>query len=168
MWACHVAIFKGKELFLCWNRDPCTNCNLSSYIDFEYQGLYRCLSYRHDIICLKLDQSRLSNHLVDWFRVLYNPQVADIKCNIMNPYTLHVRIGWIRSSKDDGNDSFTTSIAKKWKISILEVDLLFVPYYGKNHWSLFVMSDECLLHKNSLRNVKLYDDKHIQIYLAKM
>ena len=55
--------------------------------------------------------------------MLYNPQVTDIKCNIMTPYTLYVRIGWIRSSKGDGSDSFTTWIAKKWKVNILESNL---------------------------------------------
>lgn len=81
--------------------------NLLSYIDFDYQGLYCCLSYKHDIICLKTDQSRLSNHLMDWFRVWYNSQVTNIKCNVMSPYTLHVLIEWVRS-RGDSSDSFTT------------------------------------------------------------
>ena len=141
---------------------------LSSYIDFDYRGLYCCLSYKDDIIPLKLDQNRLSNHLMDWFRVWYNPQVTDIKCNVMSPYTLHLLVGWVRSSKGDGSDSFRVWIEKKWKANVNEVDVLFVPYYGKNHWSLFVMSDECFLHYDSLRTAKLHDDKHIRIYLAKM
>ena len=82
--------------------------NFSSYIDFDYRGLNCCLSYKYDIICLKSCQNRLSNHLMDWFRIWYNPQVADIKYNVMSPYTLHVLIGWMRSSRGDGSDSFTT------------------------------------------------------------
>ena len=41
----------------------------------------------------------------------------------MSPYTLHVLVGWVRSSKGDDNDSFTTWIAKKWKVYVIEVDI---------------------------------------------
>lgn len=107
-----------------------TGGNLSSYIDFDYQSLYCWLSYRHDIICLKSYQNRLSNHLINWFQVWYNPQVTDIKYNFMNPYTLHVFVGCMRSSRIDGNDSFTTYCEEvedecswSWRF--------FVPYYDK-------------------------------------
>ena len=53
-------------------------------------------------------------------------------------------------------------------MNVLEVEVLFIPYYGENHWSIFVLSDECFLHYDSLRTAKLHDDKHIHIYLAKM
>ena len=69
---------------------------------------YTVVFHRHDIICLKSNQNRLSNHLIDWFQVWCAPQVADIKYNVMGPYTLHIFVGWMRSSKDDGSDSFTT------------------------------------------------------------
>ena len=105
---------------------------------------------------------------MDWFRIWYNPQVADIKYNVMSPYTLHVLIGWMRSSRGDGSDSFTTQIVKKWKMNVLEVDVIFVPYYGTNHQNIFIMSDKCFLHHDSLKTAKLHDDKHIRIYLARM
>ena len=125
--------------------------NLSSYIDFHYWGLYCCLSYEHDIICLKLYQNRLSNHLMNWFWVCYKPQIIDIKCNVMSPYTLHVLVRYGRSSRCDGSDCFITWIAKKWKVNVLEVEVIFVPYYGKKSLEFFVMNDECFLHYNYLR-----------------
>ena len=41
-----------------------------------------------------------------WFWVWYNPQVVEMSCCAMNPYMFHVLIGWVRSPKSGGSDSF--------------------------------------------------------------
>lgn len=86
----------------------------------------------------------------------------------MSPYTFYVLIGLIRPPSGGGSDSFTIWIVREWNVIVVEVDVLFISYYNNNHWSLFVLNDECFLSYDSSRNAKLHDERHIHIYLTKM
>lgn len=111
---------------------------------------------------------RICHVIISWIGFKYNIVQSSLYYHVINPNTFHVRIGWIRIPRDEGSNSFAKWIAWKWKVAVVEVDVIFIPYYGNNHWNFFILSDEYFLYYDFLRDTKLYDEIYIQIYLTKI
>ena len=87
--------------------------NTSSYLNFTLEGAYCCLSYVSDVMSLMTASGELSNHLMDWFRIWYNPQIKDLNFFMVSPYLLQTLQEWVKDKYEEGGRSFALFLKKK-------------------------------------------------------
>ena len=95
---------------------------------------------------------------MNWFQAWCAPQVADIKYNVMGPYTLHIFVGWMRSSKDDGSDSLTTQITNKWKVNANLRDDKHICIYLAKMWATWKGFGDGSKAWEICTNIKIWKD----------
>ena len=124
----------------------------SSYLNFTLKGAYCCLSYVSDVMSLMAAPRELSNYLMNWFRICYNYQIKDLKFFVVNPYLLQTLQAWVKDKHGEGGQSFALFLEKKNKRYLPGPDspALIIPYLFAKNWSVFILSEECFIHFDSM------------------
>ena len=90
--------------------------NTSSYLNFTLESAYCCVSYVSDVMILMAAPGELSNHLMDWFRIWYNPQIKNLKFFVVSSYLLQTLQAWVKDKHGEGGQSFVLFVKKKQTI----------------------------------------------------
>ena len=64
--------------------------------DFMYRGDYLSLGWVGDVLPLTKSYGEISNHMMDWIRAWFNPQIEDTRTHVCSPYLIRLLRSHVR------------------------------------------------------------------------
>lgn len=102
--------------------------------DFLYRGDYLNLGWVGDVLMLTNTYGKLSNHVMDWIRVWFNPQIEDKKNYVCSYYLVSLLSLHVRDKKLSDVEVYIDFLHNKYTaLPPLDITTLIVPYTCGKH-----------------------------------
>ena len=137
--------------------------------DFMFRGEYFNLGWAGDVLPLTQSYGQLSNHMMDWIRAWFNPQIQDIKCHVCSPYLIGLLTSHVRTASSSGIELYAEFVQNIYTtLPALDITTLILPYTCGKHWTVYAIGEQGFFHFDSLPRSGLHSDVTIRTCIAKM
>ena len=143
--------------------------DVSPSFQLTLKGKFCSLDWDYDVKPLTCMYGKLSNHMLEWVRTWFNPQIDDVKCHICSPYLIPILEGFLNLQPNERLQVFVDFIHDKYPaLPPTDITTLIVPYTCGKQWTVYILGDQGFFHFDSMRGAGLHVDPVLRTRLGKL